>query len=587
MDRAVLIFLTSLGFTQALLPLPPNEIISVQTPVGEIKGCEEELTFMDKTAKVNKFLGIPYAEPPVGDLRFQKPVSIGKFSIPIEALTPGNACLQPEFDQDPDGFITYSEDCLYLNVYTPSLDSSGKKYAVMIYISGSDFESGYSDKYQPDNIVIQGEVIVVTFNYRVSVWGFMSTGDEEAAGNYGLWDQQLVIQWVYNNIQSFGGDNSKITLFGNGAGAVSAIYQALYPGNYGLFKRIISQSGAPGTWFASNENAGQSATLLAPVFGCKAFNRGQMKKCLKDVDGKRFVNLVSDRGAYFTDIPSIFLPRQDNDFISFDPRLVFESDFVSKLTMTQRKSLSSVDILAGINTGDGGIAISSAFGVFDQEKFLPLREYFETNLVPFLKNLGLGDVDDVVKNAIIFEYTNWNDTDSIENVREEYLEMHRDFAFTKPLYNTLDVFASLSSTNNTYMYIFDVDPSIHSSVEAKWMDKPSNKEEIPFVFGFKNSNRVAATNIWLANPWEMRFSRDIITLWTNFAKSGNPNLPMDLGIGWKPYTVAGQHYLHITDCLASASVKQHWNLRRANFWTKILPQMVRSTECNKQGRPWI
>lgn len=586
MGLNLIIFMVCIAFCKHVYAQSQQtpKIISVKTTVGEIKGCEEEITFLGNTAKISKFFGIPFAQPPIGNLRFKKPVPVENFRIPFDALKPGNACLQPKFLQDPDRMITYSEDCLFLNIFAPAIDDYSKynkQFAVMVYIHGGDFGSGSADNYQADHIVVQGKVIVVTFNYRLSLWGFLSTGDKAAPGNYGLWDQQLAIKWVHDNIQWFGGDPDRITLFGNAAGSVSAIYQGIYPGNSGLFKRILGQSGAPGAWFGSNENAAQSAQTLASLLGCNTGDTNKLVDCLRQIPVDKLVNLISDSGL-FTSIPSLFLPRNDGEFITYDPKQIFNNEYRDSLSMQQRNILSSLDVLTGLNTGDGGIAVSPLFGIFDSENFFPLRQYFETSLVPRFVALGFGGVDDIVRDTIIAEYTNWTSPDELSNVREEYINLHSDFAFTRPLYNAVNLFTALSTTNNTYMYVFDVLPHFHSTIDASWMHKPSHGEEIPFVFGYKSSNRVAVSRTWLYAPWEIHFSRDIITLWTNFAKSGNPIKPDDIGVDWPSYTQKNQHYLHITRCLTSSSVKQRWNLRRANFWTNLLPEIIKSTNCRKR-----
>ncbi|XP_053385645.1 para-nitrobenzyl esterase-like [Mercenaria mercenaria] len=206
---------------------------------GDIIGFTERVKFGNQTLQVRKFLGIPYAEPPTGNLRFEKPVMKTRLHTPFKALNYSSKCPQPQLE-----YGTMSEDCLYLNIFTPS-DSSSTNVApkpVMIWIHGGAFIEGYSDIYAGDIISSLADVIVVTLNYRLGVLGFFSTHDPTAKGNCGLWDQQLAIRWVNENIADFGGDTTNITIFGESAGSSSVIYQMLYPGNKGLFKRATAES---------------------------------------------------------------------------------------------------------------------------------------------------------------------------------------------------------------------------------------------------------------------------------------------------------------------------------------------------------
>jgi cholinesterase/neuroligin len=154
----------------------------------------------------------------------------------------------------PKSDTSYSEDCLYLNIYAPKKPEQGEKLAVMVWFHGGGFIVGSADIYPADHLAVYGDVVVVTVNYRLTVFGFLSTGDEHAPGNYGLWDQRMALDWVNKNIEGFGGDPARVTIFGESAGAASVIYQGLYPDNRGLFQRVVAQSGSAGSWWASNDH---------------------------------------------------------------------------------------------------------------------------------------------------------------------------------------------------------------------------------------------------------------------------------------------------------------------------------------------
>lgn len=158
------------------------------------------------------FRGIPYGKPPINELRFEKPQKPEPWTGVLDTLEAGNMCVQYNRSQ----ILVGDEDCLNLNVYTPSLS---KNLPVMFYIFGGRYNKGSADemRYGPD-FLIDENVIVVTINYRLGVFGFMSLGTENYPGNLGLRDQIHALKWVNENIRSFGGDNKKITVFGHSAG---------------------------------------------------------------------------------------------------------------------------------------------------------------------------------------------------------------------------------------------------------------------------------------------------------------------------------------------------------------------------------
>ncbi len=201
------------------------------------------------TNGVNEFLGIPYAVPPVGALRWTPPKPYG--FVPgflLNATSFGSECTQP-------GGIG-SENCLFLNVYKPRnelvedlVEDHGRGLPVMVWIHGGGLTAGSSDLYDPTPLVKKG-VIVVTINYRLGYLGFFAQSaiDSEGHlnGNYGLMDQQLALKWVRDNIAGFGGDPHRVTIFGQSAGGESAYAQLASPLAAGLFSGAISESGAAG-----------------------------------------------------------------------------------------------------------------------------------------------------------------------------------------------------------------------------------------------------------------------------------------------------------------------------------------------------
>ena len=197
-----------------------------------------------KTATMRSFKGIPYAAPPTGPLRWMPPKKAAPLTGVLDATKLGNHCPQR---QSYFGIASTTEDCLYLNVYAPT--GSGP-YPVMFWIHGGAFLYGESNEYDASKLVAQG-VVVVTINYRLGVLGFLAdttinNGAGVASTNFGLLDQQLALQWVQDNIASFNGDKTNVTIFGESAGGFSVHSQLVMPNAHGLFQKGIVESGAYG-----------------------------------------------------------------------------------------------------------------------------------------------------------------------------------------------------------------------------------------------------------------------------------------------------------------------------------------------------
>jgi para-nitrobenzyl esterase len=195
------------------------------------------------------FRGIPYARPPVGELRWRAPRLVRPWSKPRDATQSGNACAQEGLEL---GEPSTSEDCLYLEVTTPGTPG-GRTKPVMVYLHGGSFQDGAGSIYGAQNLAVQGDVVVVTVNYRLGVFGFLSHPALTAAeadggsGAFGLLDQQAALRWVQRNIRAFGGDPNNVTLVGESAGAIAVCAHLTTPGSAGMFNRAIIQS-APCTW---------------------------------------------------------------------------------------------------------------------------------------------------------------------------------------------------------------------------------------------------------------------------------------------------------------------------------------------------
>ena len=227
------------------------ETISVQlSDKYRING--QRIDFLDRTVDV--FLGIPYAKPPLDELRFKKPVPFENNSdFVLNATEVPSPCINYNNGYPSEmpwsSERTNSEDCLYLNLWSPNLlgDSNQQLLPVMVWIYGGAFQTGSIDLdiYDGRALATTGKVVVVTFNYRTGVLGLFYSGTDDAPGNLALHDQRLALEWVHQHIHNFGGDPESVTIFGESAGSISVGIHLLSPLNGKLFRRAILQSGSP------------------------------------------------------------------------------------------------------------------------------------------------------------------------------------------------------------------------------------------------------------------------------------------------------------------------------------------------------
>ncbi|ESO82688.1 hypothetical protein LOTGIDRAFT_184457, partial [Lottia gigantea] len=267
--------------TLFVLQVSSARIRSLVTKVGRIDGQIQNVSLPnpDQTqSEIASFLGIPYAESPTGNRRFLKPVRKAKFTETFNASLYGPSCPQssPAFQYD-----RIDEDCLNLNIHTPDVMDDGRKFTVMIWIHGGGFILGNGRVFGGKELAVYGQVVVVTINYRLGVFGFLNTEGADVDANAGLYDQHLAIQWVHDNIADFGGDPTRVTIFGESAGAVSVIHQALYPENKGLFQRVIAQSGTANLPSAITLHPLDRAITFAKEIKCFATSNKEMVKCLR------------------------------------------------------------------------------------------------------------------------------------------------------------------------------------------------------------------------------------------------------------------------------------------------------------------
>ncbi|KAF5272311.1 hypothetical protein FQR65_LT04969 [Abscondita terminalis] len=275
-------------FSKDVLTGIVNSNPELNLPLGNLRG------HILKTYNGKEFFafeGIPYAKPPIGDLRFEEPQPIEPWNGTVLADRT-RTCIQYRHYRLPgEDPVKGDEDCLYLNVYTPKIDD-GTSRNVIIYIHGGAFMFGSGGNFGP-LLLLDQNIVYVTLNYRLGPIGFLSTEDEVISGNYGLKDQSVALKWIKNNIKYFGGNSDSITLTGMSAGGASVHFHAMSSWSKGLFHRGVSQSGTALNPWVIVEESRKKSQMLAAHLDCPTESLIDMKKCLKEKSAYDIVSAVN------------------------------------------------------------------------------------------------------------------------------------------------------------------------------------------------------------------------------------------------------------------------------------------------------
>ena len=442
---------------------------------------------------VAAFRGIPYAAPPVGGARFRAPTAARPWTGVRPALDMGPACPQL-IDDDPteNGAAVMAEDCLFLNVWTPKVDAA--KRPVLVWIHGGAFVVGSSRNsfYEGSRLAARGDVVVVSINYRLGAWGFLSLsaldpGYRESA-NLGLLDQVAALQWVRDNIAHFGGDPANVTIFGESAGASSVGALLSMPLAKGLFAKAILQSGVPSdrpaeAFARQNRLAGQfleAAEVTTPA----QLSTRTMKDLLRAQE--KLFGEHSDLGTF---VPSI------------DGTVLKEKPF----TVVAEGRGSRVPILIGTTAEEMQyFATAEDLGIDQKPRELLLDQ------LRAVVGERAGDVLDVYQRL----YPRWGDA---------VVQIASDAVMRFP---TIRIAEAAAVHQPVYMYLFT-----YRSTSTFRPFGSAHAMELPLVFGVLNApEAVAFTG---RDPARYALSDTIMGAWAAFARTGNPTPPG--GPDWPRY----------------------------------------------------
>ncbi|GBP50147.1 Esterase FE4 [Eumeta japonica] len=504
------------------------------------------------------FKGIPYARPPLGDLRFQAPQPTFPWKGVRNAKKHGPVCHQ--YDMFLDKLLTGSEDCLYLNVYTPNLKPT-KPLAVMVWIHGGGFTcgSGDSDLYGPD-FLIEQDVVVVTINYRLEVLGFLCLDIPEAPGNAGMKDQVAALRWVHKNIKYFCGDPDNVTIFGESAGGASVSYHLYSPMSKGLFKRAIIQSGTINCYWSQSFGHRERALALARQLGYNGQN--DMKEIyifLKNVPFESLVRVkvpITISESMHTDLPLYF--NVVNEKMYPNRERFFYGDVYERM----REGIhEDVEVMIGY-TADEGILNLDRLQKEDIDA--KLNKYLEC-FTPAVIRRHCNIRDQLQAGREMKSYYFGNSKVNTDNA----LKMLDYFNMNMFVYGIAEwlKFHAKRETSKTYLYKFFCH-SERNTFAQLWdaskfveIDKPvvAHADDLAYLF---------ATPILPVNVHSKSYNmiKQMTQLWTNFAKFGDPTVDNSLDVKWLPYTMEREDYLEIGEKLIPGNSPDKEEI---TFWETI------------------
>lgn len=488
----------------------------VQTPDGAVRGVI--------AGPVRRFLGIPFAVPPLDELRWQPPVQVKPWTHIQDATKAGPECMQ----EGPDGSVIGSEDCLYLNVFAPIPANASVRYPVMLFIHGGGYDSGsavlFDGQYLVgDQVVANGsQVVLVVLQYRLSAFGFLGSEALRAAdgstGNFGLQDQRLAMQWIQRNIAAFNGDAGNVMIFGESAGAGSVSCHLVMTRSQGLFHKAAMESGSFSPWIAQQpERAEATFNHVAAFLNCTGTS-AQIVNCMRKASASSLVLSL----AALPPTPWLrYAPVIDGVELEAHP-----------VELLALGALQPMPILLGSNRDEGTMFIRN---ITDEQSYEMLMNFSYGALAP----------------RIIQQYAALN----YSTYFDDAAHISGDSGFNCPARYAAQVIAN--RTSDVFVYFFQ-----HPIAAFSRQSPPLgcfHSSELYFVFNNKP----------LLTADEEALALQFGNFWTNFAATGNPNGAQAGLVQWPRYNQTSDEVLvlDLPSSFAASGVKKDI----CDFWASISP----------------
>ncbi|XP_074603797.1 neuroligin-4, X-linked-like isoform X2 [Brevipalpus obovatus] len=626
----------------------------VKTKSGSLKGL------LLKLRPIEAFLGVPYADPPIDKFRFHAPKTLSSWRGLRLANEYSSVCPQKfpilyndsesiQQQQQPskddannnskvNGNYGYfnkifsllknqSEDCLYLNIYTPyNEDASKIKLPVMVYIHGDSYNWGSGNAFDGTILSSVGNIVVVTLNYRLGIFGFWPVSTPP--GNHGLLDIIAALNWIHDNIREIGGDPSNITLVGHSRGAALVNLLMISPMSQGLFSKVILMSGSALSSWALAPHAASYAKYLAKSVNCPNYDDSEMVKCLRErsVDELLKVDLNSAFGIIGDDFyHTTFGPIVDNLVIPAEPGLLMRSgDNSLQIDPVYTKIRAKYQNQSGTDMGFGSYPIMFGvtrveapilFNVNEQKQGIDLdrRDSILRNIVRNMVNY----YQEVITLTLINEYTDWSvPSEHPINILDSLIDIIGDALVVAPITSTANLHfrksqhhsqtrsssASQSSSSSSSPSSSSTPSSPSSGIKDRGPAKMFSYvfvyqsesygyaarlgcihgDELPYLFGAPISYILLSKTLsYFGGNFtrsELSLSESVITQWTNFIKYGNPNGNLkpvskdriETPSAWPEYDSIQRKYLMIG---LKSKIRDHYHGHRLSFWLSLIPKL--------------
>ncbi|XP_069319446.1 neuroligin-4, X-linked isoform X3 [Eulemur rufifrons] len=535
LNSNVLLWITALAIKFTLIDSQAQYPV-VNTNYGKIRGLRTPLP-NEILGPVEQYLGVPYASPPTGERRFQPPEPPSSWTGVRNATQFAAVCPQHLdersllhdmlpiwFTANLDTLMTYvqdqNEDCLYLNIYVPTEDGGNTKK------NADDITS--NDRGEDEDIHDQ--------NSKKPVMVYIHGGSYmEGTGN-------MI-------------DGSILASYGN----VIVITINYRLGILGLFQKAIIQSGTALSSWAVNYQPAKYTRILADKVGCNMLDTTDMVECLRNKNHKELIQQTITPATYHI----AFGPVIDGDVIPDDPQILMEQG-----------EFLNYDIMLGVNQGEG---LKFVDGIVDNEDGVTPND-FDFSVSNFVDNLyGYPEGKDTLRETIKFMYTDWADKENPETRRKTLVALFTDHQWVAPAVATADLHAQYGSP--TYFYAFY--HHCQSEMKPSWADS-AHGDEVPYVFGIP---MIGPTELFSCNfsKNDVMLSAVVMTYWTNFAKTGDPNQPVPQDtkfihtkpnrfeeVAWSKYNPKDQLYLHIG---LKPRVRDHYRATKVAFWLELVPHL--------------
>jgi len=481
------------------------------------------------------------------------------------------ACPQPsKYTGQERGISMIDEDCLYLNIFTPyAKPRAARLFPVIMHIHGGKFEHGSGNAFPGHMLAASQEVVVVTFNYRLGVLGFMATADNSSAGNYGLADQVAALNWVRDHIENFNGDPQMITLWGTGSGAASAGLLAISPRSRDLVKRVIAQSGSAMSDWAMQKNPlfiRNTSIVVGDNFGCYHRDTFDLIKCL---DSRSFNDLIlfeveTDVGWLpFSPVSDYSTRERDFALLPETPDQFFQLPYL--------RFNDGFAYMSGVTRDEGSAWLLSDDDVISHN-FVVDQNLFRKKVWSYVKIFNVTRNQPAFVDAIDFMYSPWNDRANLSNFRQGLIDMLTD-SWVVAGHDKI-VKSMIKKGVPTYSYVLNY--TIEGLVQPEpWMGVPHDTEYFlvsgapfldpkyfPSIYNLKDAH-------W--TEMDRNMSELFMQAYANFAKYGNPT-PYSLfnNILWQPMYQDNLQYLSINTTNFTSIMARDYRLKSAQFWNDYI-----------------